>query len=65
MPIPFDKYDYLLMRDIERSPYILFSRSDGDERMKAEAWHREDNYRMLLIALDRYADAINKKQNAS
>lgn len=45
---PFDKYDWLKFRDLERCPYAPFT-------SEAVSWLAKDDRRMLLIALDRYA----------
>lgn len=55
MPIPFYRYDYLLMSDLERNPYPMFS---SESAVWDEKWHQ----RMLLIALERYADVLQKKR---
>lgn len=56
MPIPFDKYNYLKMKDLERCPYPIF-RNDPN----IIEWTRRDDFRMLLIALDCYADRLQNK----
>jgi hypothetical protein len=45
---PFDEFDYLQLRDIERCPYVWNS-------PKCIEWNKQDKQRMLLIALERYA----------
>jgi hypothetical protein len=47
----FDKYDYLKMKDLERCPYVWGTKECGE-------WNIQDDRRMLLIALDRYADYL-------
>lgn len=58
MPIPFDRYDYLKLKDLERSPYVIWSQAEVE-------WSKKDNHRMLLIALDRYAETIAKREARS
>lgn len=48
---PFERYNYIKMKDLERSPYVIWSKEENE-------WSKNDNYRMLLIALDRYADEL-------
>ncbi len=47
IPIAFDKYDYLKWGDVERCPYVFGS-------PQAAAWLDRDDFRCLLLALDRY-----------
>lgn len=56
MPIPFNKYDYLYIKDLERCPYPPFR-----NHPKFRDWNDEDDKRMLLLALDRYADVLQRK----
>jgi hypothetical protein len=53
MPIPFDKYDYLKWGDLKRNPYSSYHNSQ-----EWFEWHLNDDKRLLLIALERYADKI-------
>jgi hypothetical protein len=55
---PFDKYDWLKVKDIERCPYAMFTAECG-------FWSKRDDRRMLLIALDRYADHLQGVDNAN
>lgn len=55
MPIPFYEPKYLKFKDLERCPYSLRT----EYRQNCE-WMIADNKRMLLIALDRYADVLQK-----
>lgn len=48
---PFEKYDYLFFRDLERCPYRWGTAMCGQ-------WCKLDDERMLLIALDRYAEVL-------
>lgn len=52
--IPFDKYHYLKFKDLERCPYVIWTKEEIE-------WSKKDNFRMLLIALDRYADKLQKR----
>ena len=45
----FAKYDWLKWTDIERGPFAPFTLESGN-------WLRDDDRRLFLIALDRYAD---------
>jgi hypothetical protein len=56
MPIPFHKYDYLKIKDLERCPYPPFR-----NHPEFTKWNDNDDRRMLLIALDRYADKLKGK----
>jgi len=47
---PFNRYDWLKFKDVERCPYPPF-RNDPNWL----EWTVNDDKRMLLIALDRYA----------
>jgi hypothetical protein len=51
MPIPFIDEENITWNDIERCPFP-FSHPDWRE------WNEKDDKRLLLIALDRYADKI-------
>lgn len=53
---PFNWYDYLKWKDLERNPNTPFTEA-------SRKWSEEDNKRMLLIALDRYADELQKVKN--
>lgn len=53
MPFPFHKYEFIKYKDLERSPFTFHS----PEYVK---WSEEDDKRLLLIALDRYADALQR-----
>jgi len=52
--IAFDRYNYLKIKDLERCPYVIWTKEEIE-------WLKKDNFRMLLIALDRYADELEKK----
>lgn len=54
MLISYDPYDWLMIKDIERCPYT--SKDDG-----YLTWHNNDDQRLELIALDRYADFLQDK----
>ena len=49
--IVFNVYDYLIMNDLERCPYPMFTKECGE-------WCEQDDKRKILIALDRYADVL-------
>jgi hypothetical protein len=51
---PFYRFDWLRFRDLERCPFVWYSKECNE-------WIRQDDRRMLLIALDRYADYLQKK----
>lgn len=55
MLIPYDRYDWLMMKDLERCPYPIFNIENGENQAR---WSREDDRRMELLALDRYADYL-------
>jgi hypothetical protein len=48
---PFSKWDWYDIRDLERCPYVFWSKECHD-------WTVLDDGRILLIALDRYADYL-------
>lgn len=54
MMLPFEKYDWLMIKDIERCPYIW-------KDYQYSAWWKDNEQRQLLIALDRYADFLQHK----
>lgn len=55
MPKQFRLYDYLLWKDMERCPYVIWSVAAND-------WEKDWKARMLLNALDRYAlDIVGKE----
>lgn len=54
----FDRYDWLKWKDIERCPYPPFS-----NHPKHTNWNKQDDKRMLLIALDRYVDYLQGVRN--
>lgn len=56
MPIPFDRGKYITWNDIERCPYSF--RGDVFEANMWLKWNQNDDKRLLLIALDRYANEI-------
>jgi len=58
MPIPFLQEDYIILEDVEDCPYPFSSPSYN-------YWWNDDSIRLLLIALDRYADELQKKKNNS
>jgi len=57
MPRSFNKYDWLKFSDLERCPYPPFR-----NHPKFKEWNENDDRRMLLIALDRYADYITTQR---
>lgn len=57
--LPFILYEWYGFMDLERCPYASFS-SNQEERDKAFEWNKKDDFRILLIALDRYADFLQK-----
>jgi hypothetical protein len=54
MPKEFIQEDHIKWKDIERCPYTF-------KDPKWTNWSREDEKRLLLIALDRYADYLLHK----
>lgn len=54
--MPFEKYDWLKLGDLERCPFVIFS-------PESAKWGEEDNRRMLLIALERYANFLQRDKN--
>lgn len=60
MPIPFDKYNWLRVYDLERCPYPYFTSHYPPTPPNPEVvkWIQEDDARMLLCALERYAEHI-------
>lgn len=52
--IIFNKYDYLKLKDLRRCPFPY----QGKRTIR---WDKEDNHRLLLIALDRYADKLKNE----
>lgn len=56
----FELYEYLKFGDLERCPYPPFR-----NHPKYRKWHEEDDTRMLLLALDRYADDLQKIEQRS
>lgn len=51
MIFPFNKEEFLFLKDIERCPFIW-----GD--YKYPLWIKNDDKRQLLIALDRYSKSL-------
>lgn len=51
---PFYRYDWLKFKHLERCPYV-WGTPDCDK------WNKEDDRRMLLIALDCYAEYLEYK----
>jgi len=51
--IPYDRYDWLMMKDLERCPYPPFR-----SHPLFKEWNDNDDRRMELIALDRYASYL-------
>jgi hypothetical protein len=49
--IVFDRYDYLTWDDVERNPYAMYN-------PMCSIWAKEDDRRLLLVALDKYAEAL-------
>lgn len=58
--IPFDVFDWLRIGDIERCPYPPFR-----NHPKHAEWNTNDEKRLTLIALDRYADYLRDKNSSS
>ena len=53
----FNLSKYIKWKDIQRSPYSRFS-SYPEERKRAEEWDKKDDERLMLIALERYAEDL-------
>lgn len=56
--IPFDPHNYLKFKDYERCPHKWDS-------FECAVWCKKDDERLLLIALDRYADFLQGVKNDS
>lgn len=52
---PFDKYEYLKLKYLERCPF-RWSTPEGAD------WCQRDDHRLFLIALDLYADYLQGKE---
>jgi len=57
MLIPYERYDWQMMKDLERCPYASFSK-DPYQRLMASKWYSENDRKMELKALDRYASYL-------
>lgn len=55
MPIPFEEYKYHFFQDIRRSPFVIWTKEEVE-------WSKNERKRMFLLALDRYADVLQKKE---
>jgi hypothetical protein len=52
---PFDPYDYWTIGDIEHCPYPMWNAEYKDRWVE---WNKQDKQRMMLIALERYANYL-------
>lgn len=60
MPIPFYPIDrWIKWKDVERCPYPMFR-----NHPEWGPWNERDDKRLLLIALDRYAEFITNDQRS-
>lgn len=51
---PFDDFFTVYYKYLMRCPFVFSTE-------EARQWHKKDDYRILLLELDRYADYLQRK----